>query len=327
LGAHRPAEHWIQAIDIVSNACPRSLRGYEQTVKARKTTLILQLSAIALAALAQPLFTSCSQDFIGVSVKKPPPPAVQKNPKEVDIPRKNDPVRRVSGNGGGGGSSVFPGRQLETISLNVIQTSSESWWRNCLYAKTAYSNGWGFVSCNKDTTGNQTSVSLPAMAGVCNVISLKIETYKNVGSTCADRARHGLSCEGPYYDQPDSAASPQSDAFSISSGKTSAYSIYTVDNINNPDPMIISNSNWAVPDFRSLQGQMASWNGANTKNTWVRVFFEDQSAAAIAQARQSQSQQRALGVDYNDYVFDLKSEGISFTIENAGMENSALTCK
>jgi hypothetical protein len=37
-------------------------------VKARKTSIILQLSAIALAGLAQPFFMSCSQDFVGVSV-------------------------------------------------------------------------------------------------------------------------------------------------------------------------------------------------------------------------------------------------------------------
>jgi hypothetical protein len=297
-------------------------------VKARKTAIILQLSAIALATLAQPFFTSCSQDFIGVNVKKPPPPVEQKNPKEIDIPRKNDPVRKVSGQGGGGGSSVFPGRKMETISLNVIQTSSESWWRNCLYAKTAYSNGWIFVSCNKDTAGNQNSVSLPGVAGVCNVISLKVETYKNVGSACIERARQGLSCEGPYNDQPDSAATPQGDAFSTTSSKTSAYSMYSVNNINNPDPLIISNSNWEVPDFRDLQAQMADWTRANSNNSWVRVFFEDQPAAAITQSRQSQDQQRqrTLGVDYNDYVFDLKSEGLSFTIENAGSENSATNC-
>lgn len=280
--------------------------------------LVLRLTAIALALLPQPLFISCSKDFEGVNVKKTPAPAEPKNPAEVDLPRKNQPVKRISGWGDGGGSNTLPSLKTETISLDVIQTSSESWWRNCLYAKTNHSNGWIFVSCNKGTAGNRASVSLPGVSGACNIISLKIETFKNLGSACADRARLGQSCEGPYSDQPDGQATPQSDAFTTSNTKTSAYSMYTVNNLNTPDPLIVSNSDWAVPDFRALQSQMTNWASARAGNRWVRVFFEDQSPSAIEQSRASQERQRALGVDYNDYVFDLRSEGISFVIENSG---------
>jgi hypothetical protein len=83
--------------------------------------------------------------------------------------------------------------------------------------------------------------------------------------------------------------------------------------------MIQANEDWTLPSFETLGGEMTQWLSVKPSNRWYRAFFEDQSPEKILQARSNPQNAKQLGVDYNDYVFDIKSEGIEVGISGSGL--------
>lgn len=285
-------------------------------------------SAAALLAVIALYYPSCQQDFIGRNVPKAKKQATV-SPNEEEPPRA--PTRPEgsswssrSGSASGGYSGyLYPPSIVtpEAIEIEVIQSSSESWWRNCLLARTMYSPSWVRVSCNKGNTGLGGKAKLPGIRGTCNAVSIRIETYRNQGDTCAVRQSQGLSCEGPYADVPDTISEPRLDSATTTASKTSAFSLYHAGNLQSPDPLIMANGGWQLPSFQRLSGDMNAWKQRDPRNRWFRFFFEDQGATSISTARQQPARALELGVDYNDYVFDIRSQAIEI-----GVSGTSLAC-
>lgn len=196
------------------------------------------------------------------------------------------------------------------IQLTIVQTPSESWWKNCLQARTQVSTGWTPVACNKEAGATGKTVNLPGLEGQCNSIELRVDTFKNMGSAC----QPGLPCNGPYPSAPDFSRLPQAEPIH--------FQIYGAETIRQPDPLIRSNASWPLPDFNQLADQMAAYRGAGKANQWLRVFFEDQPAARISGVRDGRLNAQDSGIDFNDYVFDIKGENIRFTIEGNPVQGS-----
>jgi hypothetical protein len=208
-----------------------------------------------------------------------------------------------------------PGQVVpEAIEIEVLQSSSESWWRNCLLARTPHSEGWVQISCNKGANSNTTSAFLPGIHGTCNAVSIRMETYRNIGSECSQREQLGLPCEGPYPLVPDVVSEPGLDASSTSPSKSTPFALYHADNASDPDPLIRSYKDWQVPDFSVMAAYMRAWLGKNPRNRWFRFFFEDQRPSSISSARAQPDLADDLGVDYNDYVVDIQSNNIEIGI-------------
>lgn len=228
-----------------------------------------------------------------------------------------------AGGGGGGGNLVpnptprpSPPPNKTYIKLQVVQAVYESWWKNCLSARVEGEEGWQFVGCNKDPNSVGRTVELLASIWpACNRVQLKTETYHNLGSVCNMRMQAGLPCEGPYKDSPD---------FNYSRSPSNAsdrafYRIYDRNTILQPDPLIQANAGWALPDVQLLSEEMKEFRGPEGKNKWLRGFFEDQPRVNLDKVVQSPQDWKRFGVDFNDFVFDVRGENVKFTIDGSGL--------
>jgi hypothetical protein len=284
-------------------------------------TTVPTLAALGLLAAG---YTSCSQEFVGHSYQKPSNKQTV-SPQEPVAGRgtrpTTSPLPYSYGGGGGGDYSGTLRSDIivpEAIEIEVLESSSESWWRNCLLARSMYSPQWVRVSCNKGAGSDKMVAKLPGIPGLCNAISIRIETYKNIGDACSIRAQQGQPCEGPYPSDPDVITEPSWDATTTSPSKASAFSVYSVQNAQTPDPLIRGNQNWRLPNFVQMGDEMRQWLKQNPRNRWFRFFYEDQPSRAIASARAQPNLADSLGVDYNDYVFDIRSKNIEVGISGTG---------
>jgi hypothetical protein len=50
----------------------------------------------------------------------------------------------------------------------------------------------------------------------------------------------------------------------------------------------------------------------------LRVFFEDQPKANLDAVRAQPSIWQEKGIDFNDYIFDVKGENVLFYVEGSG---------
>ena len=113
----------------------------------------------------------------------------------------------------------------------------------------------------------------------CPVLDLRIETFKNVGETCNERAKQGLTCEGPFESSP---------------SVVRKYSV-AADRVH----------------FVLSEG-VSSGSGRV-----IRACFEDQDAETIRSVKNDPARAEALGIDFNDAIFELSSPALPFEISGA----------
>ncbi len=200
------------------------------------------------------------------------------------------------------------------LELTVIQTDHESWWKNCLWAAVDGNQDWTPVACNKDLAANGRKVFLLADAApACNKVQLFVETYHNQGNVCNLRMQQGLPCEGPYapqgkMDYSRNPAFPHESLF---------FRFYDRHGIKSPDPLIKPNEGWVLGDVNALSKAMSDYR-ADGRNKWLRVFFEDQPRENLDKVVAGSGQWKRLGIDFNDYVFDVKGINVQFDIQGSG---------
>lgn len=188
------------------------------------------------------------------------------------------------------------------LQLQVKQLESNAWFKNCL--SISLNGQTQKVGCNKDPESIGRWVYLVAdKAPACNHVSVKIETYFNLGSECAERAAKGLSCNGPYKATPDQTRSP-----SVAADRE-FYKVYDDARIDNHDSLIKSNFDWVL-----LKNDMVAF-AASGNTSWLRVFFEDLSKATLDKARLAPAKAESDGINFNDYVFDIKGEDVKVNVE------------
>ena len=89
------------------------------------------------------------------------------------------------------------------------------------------------------------------------------------------------------------------------------------------DPLI------AISDSTSeIKTQMDSFANSLPNNRWVRVYFEDQrkeNLDAVLANPTNVALRVERGIDFNDYVFDIRGEGVEYYIN--GLEPMNCTRK
>lgn len=201
--------------------------------------------------------------------------------------------------------SLPPNKVL--LQLRVVQLNYEAWWKNCLIVSVA--GDTKEVGCNKTTRLN-TTVNLLANKDECNKLDVRVQTYYPVPGSC----KPGFECNGPY----NSIVDLDRTAGDVSS--SSFFKAYDRNNILTRDPLV------AIADSTAeIKAQMDSFANNTQNNRWVRIYFEDQSKANLDLIAADPSRKVEAGIDFNDYVFDLRGEGVQFYVN--GLEPMGCTRK
>ena len=221
--------------------------------------------------IAFALWACGSSSFRGTAPANPNPPNVKDSEQNPSPPENGDGQQE----GPKQDASIDPRRSLE---LQISGLQPEAWWNNCLKVELG---GKSFsIACTKDNNVTGKVVRIPIPEGVsCPTLNLKVETFMNVGTACADKARLGQTCNGPFeslatfvrsHDKPaDRAHFVLSEAAQAGGGKL------------------------------------------------IRVYFEDQPTQKIDQVKMDPGKAKELGIDYNDAIFDIKTLELPFEIQGA----------
>jgi hypothetical protein len=196
-----------------------------------------------------------------------------------------------------------PGKVL--LELKVVQLNYESWWQNCL--DVTVGSDQKRIACNKWTSGfGTTRYFFADMPPACNAVKVSVSTFKNQGTNCNTRLKQGLPCNGPYASTPDWTRSPSRSA------DRPFFFGYDFKTILSRDPLI------KFPfDYVGLKSEMENYRDGGA-NRWLRIFFEDQPKANLDAVRADPSIWHERGIDFNDYIFDVKGENVLFYVEGSG---------
>jgi hypothetical protein len=206
------------------------------------------------------------------------------------------------------GPSIPPNKV--PVQLRVAQLNYEAWWKNCLVVSIAGDSKE--VGCNKTTPLN-TVVEFLADKGVCNRMEVRVQTYFPVAGAC----KAGQPCNGPYN------AAVDLDRRSGDISTSVFFKAYDRNNIMSRDPLI------GIQDSTSdIKQQMDLFAASGAMSRWVRVYFEDQKREnldAVTANLSNTALRETLGIDFNDYVFDVRAQGVEYFID--GLEPMGCTRK
>jgi len=228
------------------------------------------LLAAATGVVAFALWACGSSNFRGAGSENPAPPPtgneLEKSPPEYGEQQKA-PERKET--------SPDPRR---SIVLQVTGLQPEAWWNNCLKVELG---GKSFdIACTRENSVVGKVVRIPIPDGVnCPVLNLKIESFVNVGTECAERRKIGQTCNGPFESTPRHVRSHDKASDRVHFVLTEA--------------------------AQSGNGKL------------IRVHFEDQPTESITLAKNDPTRTRELGIDFNDAVFDIKTLELPFEIQGA----------
>ncbi len=193
------------------------------------------------------------------------------------------------------------------LNLSVERLKSASWWKNCL--TVTLNNQVKQIGCNKDQNILGKVVTFEALKfPACNTLKISISTFQNQGETCSNRLKQGLSCEGPYAEKPSWIRNTNAVA------DKQFFKVYDSTNIAKADKLIDSGYN-----FADLQKKFVAFVSGQP-HTWLRVFFEDQSQASLELALKNPQSASNYGIDFDDYVFDIKGENVNAEIEGTDVK-------
>jgi len=245
-----------------------------------------------------------------VVTSTPLPPIGQLPPKVVELPGLGGkPVQTIPPKWEPAPAPSIPPDKV-LLQLRVVQLNYEAWWKNCLIVSVA--GDTKAVGCNK-TTALNTTINLLANKGVCNKLDIRVQTYFPIDGACSPNS----VCNGPY----NSAVNIDRTAGDIDSAPF--FKAYDRNNILRRDPLI------AISDSTSeIKSQMDSYAGSQANNRWVRVYFEDQNRENLDSVLANPTNlalRVERGIDFNDYVFDIRGDGVEYYIN--GLEPMNCTRK
>ncbi|MFZ9521414.1 MAG: hypothetical protein ACO3A4_13150 [Silvanigrellaceae bacterium] len=253
-----------------------------------------------------------------------PQPTPNQTPIMGNIPPKTGTTETVPGLGGKPVVTIPPKVPFETpvnqypsippnkvpVQLRVAQLNYEAWWKNCLVVTIA--SDTREVGCNKTTPLN-TVVEFLADKGVCNRMEVRVKTYFPAPGAC----QAGQPCNGPYN------AAVDIDRRSGDISSSVFFKAYDRNNIMSRDPLI------AIQDSAAaIKQEMDAYSASAPLSRWVRVYFEDQKREnldAVASNPTNLLLREQRGIDFNDYVFDVRAQGVEYYID--GLEPMGCTRK
>ncbi len=203
------------------------------------------------------------------------------------------------------------------LKLKVVQQNHEAWWLNCLSVSINGSPEKIDVGCNKTTPTGKEVLLIGEKPPFCNQIKVTVKTFKNTDNAhCIAERNAGRVCNGPFGAQPDWTRSPSASA------DLPFYRLYDAKNINAgfDRKYIATNDNLLL-----MESQATSFSNSNA-NRWIRAYFEDQPSSNLQLAQNDpnydpnkETYRENVGVDFNDYIFDIMGEDVKFTVEGSGL--------
>jgi hypothetical protein len=183
------------------------------------------------------------------------------------------------------------------IKLGVALVQPEAWWNSCM--SISVNDGKGIeVGCGKTAEQLGKVIQLPARKNFCNVLKVKMK----VTTGCPA----GKTCDVKSWDRSTSAPVDQK-FFKFSQG----IKLATIDAEIIPEPAVKST-------LSGLQTEAETYTKSGD-NTWIRLWFEDQTQENYDLWIKDKTNVKASGIDYNDYAVDLKGENVAFTVEGSGI--------
>ena len=189
------------------------------------------------------------------------------------------------------------------MQLEINQVMSTASYKNCLFVTL---NGVEqSIGCNKDTNALSKKVYLIAdQAPACNRVSVRADTFFNQTSSCTKTQKTNGTCV-PYKSTPDRVRKT-----SIAADRE-FFKATDANSVDLRDPLIQVGFDWAT-----LKSQMVEYEKSGP---WLRVLFEDLGKDVLDQARAKPQEANQIGINYNDFIFDLKGSNVYFSIE--GLES------
>jgi hypothetical protein len=210
--------------------------------------------------------------------------------REKKTEPKPEPTQRQVGIGTGVQPPPPPER---IIRLTVAQVQPEAWWNTCL-SLGINNEPEVEVGCGKSSVQLGKVIELPAKKNFCNVLKLRMKV------TTGCPATH--TCEVKSWERKTSVPGHLK-YFKLVSGDK----LLTDDGDIQPDATMK-----ATLDQKKSE---AKAHLATSGNSWTRVWFEDQTEENYALWLSDKTKWETNGVDFNDYVIDLKGEAVAFKIE------------
>lgn len=196
-----------------------------------------------------------------------------------------------------------PDSNRATIDILVSQLQPESWFKNCL--KITFNGQTVDMGCTKDTELKRASFKLDPNVK-CAELSLEVSTFRNLNNEC----KPGSPCNGPYAATPELIRSPSNASEAI------FFRVYDGNGLAKMDPLVKTSF-----DKAKLSAEMKAFEAQPGTQRHLRVFFEDQTQARINAVKADPSLAKVYGVDFNDTIFDVKSDHV-----NVGVAGTALSC-
>jgi hypothetical protein len=204
-----------------------------------------------------------------------------------------------------GTPGCIPGDKRTNLNIRIVRLNSESWWKNCVNVAVLVDGvptqqGTISLGCNKDTSVGAEKV-LIGHKEKCNVIRVTLRTFENQGDTCNKNPT--APCNGPY------GTAPSREKSSEKAEDRRFFEVFDARSLS-----LV----FGVPSFSKLVNPSdlalkESVTGTSELNGWLRLFLEDQPEANLSQwmtqTDTSEANRKKIGIDYDDYVFDIQSRG------------------
>ena len=181
------------------------------------------------------------------------------------------------------------------IKLSVARIEPESWWDSCMFLKVNDGEE-ASIGCGKEKEQKGKIIELPAKKDFCNKISIRMQV------TTGCPATH--TCETKSWNRTTSIAEDKL-FFKFFEG----VKMLPLD----PDIQAETEMKAAVEKSQKEAIEYAK----TAANTWIRIWFEDQTKENYDLWKKDKTKWFDAGIDYNDYAIDLKGENVDFTIEGS----------
>jgi hypothetical protein len=216
------------------------------------------------------------------------PPVQVPSPKVADVIVKSEPV---------------------PLEIKIVQLRPEAWFKNCVSVAIGNETQFTLLGCNKDINAIGKTIKLNAKSNACNTLKFQFKVYKN-----ADACDPKATCVSKYAEKEDwlRATSRKEDS--------KYFKVFDAQKLNPLDPFIHLDS--AMKELIPLVEKEAVKYAKGGSNQWIRIFFEDQSDANVEQGMKqtNPAQHEDFGLDFNDFIFDIRGENLKLGVENSPMK-------
>lgn len=237
---------------------------------------------------------------------------------KTEPPRKEGPPSPVKNDD--------PELKPPSIPVSLLRFEDDSWFKVCFWiTRDGQSSDSSFIGCNKGPRllGEIKKVELPQQAAgksasACSMIGIKAEVYLNTENCVSE-----TSCLDESYAKVPSYT--RTTSMPAGPGLTPAMHPFLLRVGGDGAPL--DGRVVLTPEMRKAEDEWAAAYGSGPvaqAPRVVRIIFEDQTDASMQRGLEPGANLLALGLDFNDVLFDLELPADPATY---GFEGTGLQCK